>query len=351
MLHSKNIIAIPPGMTIREQLEIRGMSQKEFAKRMDISEKHISHLINGKVELTYDVAYRLESVLGIPQRFWLNLEMLYREQITQVESENDMEKDEEIVKKIPYAMIASMGWVPKTKKSKEKVINLRKFFEVAKLNVLENICIPGIAYKSDNSNAITDYSLAVWAQKARIEGRKLNVLPINIPSLREKIPHLRALTVMNPSDSLHKLTEILANCGIAAVFLPQIGGSFRHGASFIDGKHIVLGLTSTGKDADKFWVHMFHEIYHIIEGHITLSEKSSLKKEEAADDFARDTLINRESYYRFCEKNDFTKKAIKKFAEEIGITPGIVLGRLQEDNKVPVNCLNELKEQYLTANN
>jgi HTH-type transcriptional regulator/antitoxin HigA len=154
MLHSKNIIAIPPGMTIREQLEIRGMSQKEFAKRMDISEKHISHLINGKVELTYDVAYRLESVLGIPQRFWLNLEMLYREQITQVESENDMEKDEEIVKKIPYAMIASMGWVPKTKKSKEKVINLRKFFEVAKLNVLENICIPGIAYKSDNSNAI-----------------------------------------------------------------------------------------------------------------------------------------------------------------------------------------------------
>ena len=33
MLYSKNVIAVPPGETIREQLEIRGMSQREFAQR------------------------------------------------------------------------------------------------------------------------------------------------------------------------------------------------------------------------------------------------------------------------------------------------------------------------------
>lgn len=84
MTRSKTVIAIPPGATIKEQLNDRGMSQKEFASRMDMSEKHISHLINGDVQLTPDVAYRLELVLGLPSSFWNNLESIYREKLIQV---------------------------------------------------------------------------------------------------------------------------------------------------------------------------------------------------------------------------------------------------------------------------
>lgn len=59
MIRSRNYIAVPPGATIKEQLDDRGMSQKEFAARMGMSEKHISHLINGSVQLTPETAYRL----------------------------------------------------------------------------------------------------------------------------------------------------------------------------------------------------------------------------------------------------------------------------------------------------
>ena len=52
MVRSRSYIATPPGATIKEQLKDRGMSQKEFAARMDMSEKHISKLINGEVQLT-----------------------------------------------------------------------------------------------------------------------------------------------------------------------------------------------------------------------------------------------------------------------------------------------------------
>ena len=47
MLESKSYIAIPPGATIKEQLDDRGMTQKEFASRMGLSEKHVSKLMNG----------------------------------------------------------------------------------------------------------------------------------------------------------------------------------------------------------------------------------------------------------------------------------------------------------------
>lgn len=37
-MRSRKTIATPPGATIKEQLEDRGMSQKEFALRMALSE-------------------------------------------------------------------------------------------------------------------------------------------------------------------------------------------------------------------------------------------------------------------------------------------------------------------------
>ena len=84
MIRSRICIAIPPGATIKEQLKDRGMSQKEFASRMGMSEKHISHLIHGDVQLTPDVAYKLEMVLGVPAKFWNNLEAIYREKLVKI---------------------------------------------------------------------------------------------------------------------------------------------------------------------------------------------------------------------------------------------------------------------------
>lgn len=93
MLRSRTFIATPPGATIKEQLVERGMSQKEFAARMEMSEKHISRLINGEVQLTPETAIKLEMVLGIPDMFWNNLEALYRSKIIKVENENAMDED------------------------------------------------------------------------------------------------------------------------------------------------------------------------------------------------------------------------------------------------------------------
>ena len=75
MVKSRSFIATPPGATIKEQLIDRGLSQKEFALRMGMSEKHISKLINGDVQLTPEVAVRLEMVLGVPAKFYIKLYM------------------------------------------------------------------------------------------------------------------------------------------------------------------------------------------------------------------------------------------------------------------------------------
>lgn len=98
-LKSHSFIAIPPGMTIKEQLNDRGMTQKEFSARMDMTEKHISKLINGEVQLTAEMAVRLEMVLGIPARFWNNLEAIYREKLIKATAENSLDSDADLAQK------------------------------------------------------------------------------------------------------------------------------------------------------------------------------------------------------------------------------------------------------------
>ena len=346
MMQSRKTIAIPPGATIREQLENRGMSQKEFALRMGISEKHISHLINGKVELTHDVALRLESVLGVPARFWNNMEALYREQLARVREELDFENDESVAAKMPYSKCVSLGWIEKTNSLSEKVINLRKYFEVANLGILENLQLPGIAYRAKRKNISKDYALAMWAQKARIEARAIQTSAINLACLSDYLQRIRSLTTEEPSMFCRELGMLMPQCGIAIVFLPHIDGSFLHGAAFVDGNRIVLGLSVRGKYADMFWFSLFHELGHILLGHIMNPQEDEGFRESEADDFAQNALIPKDKYDAFTKSQDFSVATIQHFSRTIGIAPSIVIGRLQRDNFVPYNRYNDMKVKY-----
>ena len=349
MARSRTYIATPPGATIKEQLEDRGMSQKEFAFRMGMSEKHISNLINGNVQLTPDVANRLEMVLGLPAKFWINLEGIYRDKLAKVEDENTMDDDIEFARNFPYREMANNGWLPNTQRPQDRVIALRKFFEVASLSFIKSgMVIPGIAYRRQTITEKSDYALIAWSQKAKLESRTIKVAPINIQKLQKSLPKIRNMTVLDPDEFCIKLINIMAECGIALVFLPHIGGSFLHGATFYDKDKIVIGLTVRGKDADKFWFSLFHEIAHVVLGHLN-QDGTSDDEEAQADEFAREQLIPHDRFAEFTAKNSFGEREISAFANEIGIDPGIVVGRLQKENYIPFSWHNSLKKKYLLS--
>lgn len=349
-MRSKTFIATPPGATIKEQLTERRMSQKEFAIRMDMSEKHISRLINGEVQLTPDVAMRLELVLGVPAHFWNNLESIYREKLIKVQFENEMEHDKELVKCIPYNEMAKLGWVPETKNTSDRVTNSRKFFEVVHLGLVTESSLHGIACRKLGDTEKSNYALLAWAQKAKLEARNIETEAINIDKLKASLPTIREMTEQNPKDFCPALCKILAACGIAIVFLPHLKGSYLHGASFYDGSKIVIGMTVRGKYADRFWFSLFHEFAHIILGHIGKAEGTDSLDERSADTFAQNQLIPPDEYELFVSKGHFDKHSVILFSHKVGIAPGIVVGRLQKEEHIPSNWYTDLKKKYeLTA--
>ena len=349
MVKSRTFIATPPGATIKEQLQDKGMSQKEFATRMELSQKHVSKLINGEVQLTPEVAVRLEMVLGIPARFWNKLEATYREKLIKANAENEMDEDKDIAKKIPYKEMSDYGWVPITKKIEEKVINLRKFFGVVRLGLMKDMRLSKIACRRLVDTEKSNYALMAWAQQAKIEARDIKTSLIDLKTLEKRLPEIRSLTTLDPEVFCDQLEKLLADCGIAIVFLPHMDGSFLHGATFIDGKKIVIGLTVRGKDADKFWFSLLHELGHIILGHVNNIDGTTEDEEKAADQFAQDILIPTADFDAFVSQNDFSRPSIRDFADKEGIQCGIVVGRLQKDGFLKYNQYNDLKTRYETS--
>ena len=61
MVRSKSFVATPPGATIKEQLTDRGMSQKEFAEKMNTTQQRVSEWECNKVEPSlYNVKKMIE---------------------------------------------------------------------------------------------------------------------------------------------------------------------------------------------------------------------------------------------------------------------------------------------------
>ncbi len=346
MVRSRSYIATPPGATIREQLNDRGMSQKEFAARMDMSEKHISKLINGEVQLTHETAIRLETVLGVPAGFWNNLESIYREKVIRAEAENAMDSDIELARSFPYSEMAEYGWVPKTRVASEKAINLRRYFGVVSLSILGNNQITRIACRRLAITEKGDLALMAWAQQAKIEARDVQTSPIDIKRLVQAIPEIRRMTVLKPEEFCPRLREILTECGVALIFLPHLKGSFLQGASFLDGNKIVVGLTVRGKDADKFWFSLFRELAHIVLGHVGQPNGTSDADEKMANRWSADTLISPADFTAFKRSYDYSRQNVLRFSDKQGIAPGIVVGRMQREGMIKYSALNELKDQY-----
>lgn len=71
-------LAIPPGETLADEIEARGMTQTELAARLGRPVKVVTEIVRGNRAITEDVAVGLEKVLGIPATFWVKLEHIYR---------------------------------------------------------------------------------------------------------------------------------------------------------------------------------------------------------------------------------------------------------------------------------
>ena len=115
----------------------------------------------------------------------------------------------------------------------------------------------------------------------------------------------------------------------------------------------LIQLSLRYKTNDQFWFTFFHEAGHVLlhgKRAVFLDEDAPVDdlREEEANAFARDMLIASADFQRLLSQHRrsyFSAGMITQFAEEIGIAPGVVVGRLQHNNLLPKSHLNKLKQR------
>ena len=88
VLESKSYIASPPGETINEVMEDRAVTNAQLADLIGENEEFVRQLMAGDIDLTEDLANRIEKAINIPAYFLLNLERFYRDDLAKVAQEN-----------------------------------------------------------------------------------------------------------------------------------------------------------------------------------------------------------------------------------------------------------------------
>lgn len=113
---------------------------------------------------------------------------------------------------------------------------------------------------------------------------------------------------------------------------------------------MILCMTIRQFYADIFWFTLFHEIGHILNGDIEYNKidyyVENEERENEADEFAKNILINKKDYNIYINKSDFSKESIIAFSKIQKVQPYIVIGRLQKDKKIEYNQYSDLKVRY-----
>lgn len=340
-------IAIPPGETLQEYLNSLSMTQVDLAKRTGLTTKTINEIIKGKAPITPETALKLESVFSTPASFWNNLEANYQETRARLQAEKNIDDETKIARIIPYPELAKRGFVKSTIKPKEKVVYLRQFFGVASLDYIPDV-LP-VAFRKQDNESSSHYALASWIRMGELMAGEIETLTFSEKKLKEKIPAFRALTMQEDEDFEPLLEDLCASCGIAFVTVPHLPKTYANGATkWLNPGKAMVQLSNRYKYADIFWFSFFHELGHILlhskkESFAETGEKTG--EEAEADRFASECLIPGAKYKAFVSKNRLTRDSITRFAHDVGIDPGVVVGRLHHDAKIGWSDFQDLQRK------
>jgi HTH-type transcriptional regulator/antitoxin HigA len=346
-------LAIPPGEYLEEVLEDIGISQAELARRMGRPSQAINEIIHGEKAVTPETALQLEQVVGVPAHIWTGLESEYRLILAKQKQLHELEAEKELLPSYPYSDLCKLGLVENTRDKIKKVCELRRFFSVSSLLNIKTVKEFSPAFRQVEKESLSQESLAAWLRAGHLIAERTEVAAVDKAKLEASIPVLRQLTrTVEPEIVLNEIKTILANCGVALVFVPSFKKSYTTGATYWLKDKAVIMMSMRGAWSDIFWFSLFHEIAHILkhDKRVTFLENGKhdpryVIQEQEADEFAQKTLIPADEYSRFKKSFDFSADAIASFAEQIGIFPGIVTGRLQNDKLLPYT-INHQRVRY-----
>jgi HTH-type transcriptional regulator / antitoxin HigA len=330
--------AVPPGQTVADLLEERGMTQTELAKRLGVTLKHVNQVVNGGASISAELALGLEKVFRVPASFWLSRESLYQADLARQNETEELEEHVDWAKRFPIRELKKRGYMPADVTGVELVQALLGFLGVAGPQLWQD---PAVAYRKSRRYESDPFALAAWLRVGEVEAAEINCEPYDRDRFIDALHEARRMTRLDPNEWQPRLRELLANAGVAFVIADTFQGARANGATrWLSSTKALLQLSLRYHWEDIFWFSFFHEAAHValhrkkgvfVDGLVVADPSADVEAERLereADRFAARMLIP-DSYEAQLRRLQVTD--IQAFADELEIAPAIVVGRLQHE--------------------
>lgn len=356
-------VVSPPGDTLAELIEERGIAQAELARRMGRPVNAINEMVLGAKEITEDSALELERVLGTPAHFWLARESRYREYLARQRDASRAESSVDWLSTFPLKQLQDAGVLPRgrlTAAFKSALIEpMLKFLGVASPAgcAAQYGRVEAAFRRANPAKQIDNAAIIAWLRLGEIQASAPNLPdlpPYSADKLQANIAAMRALTTQQAAEIGGQLKALCAQAGVVLAFVPSFPGTHVSGVARWLGDRPLIQLSLLGKWNDVFWFSFFHEVAHILKHPkraVFLDDASSSataqsKEEKEANQFAADVLITPNDSRLLCQI-ELTSNGVRAFARQINIHPGIVVGCLQHMGLVSYgHPLTRLKDRY-----
>jgi len=344
---------VKPGDVLEEILETLAIKKTDLAQRCDLSAKTISQIINGSAPVSPDTALCFQKVLKVNASIWNNLEANYRLSLARQSALKEFENSIGWAKRFPLKHLVERGFIEKREKPAEIVEQVLAFFGVGSVSAWEaKYNVVRVAFRCSPAFKSSSESVAAWLRIGEICAAKIKCQPFDKPKFLSALDKIKRFTAEDPNIFEPKMRKLCAEAGVALVFVEELPGTHLSGATeWISKDKALLMLSLRHKSDDHFWFSFFHESGHILDGgkkSIFLDEMNHWRspEEDMANKFASETLMPEKTYRSFVNDEDITPEAIQGLAEELGIAPGIIVGRLQHDKVIAWNSFNSLKRRF-----
>lgn len=349
--------ATHPGSILIRELKSREISQKDFAQSIGLPASRLNEIIKGKRDITPEIAISLEQVLGIPYKFWMDMQAGYHYDLQAI-SERDQEEQEACKKEEGYkeiynltAIYNSLGIVWGRAMSRlEELRRLLGLKEEDELPSLAGLFKRSNKLKIDERNARTWVLLAeiAFRQKERPSGRYEQGMGIKVA--QEIANHANAGTL-----TTKQIEEILGANGIVYVHVSKnkLERAPIDAFSSICQGIPCIAVTYRIDDIDKLAFDVIHELCHIDKHLDTGQERTCFiniegldyeadKQEREANTFAQNALIPpqiwRSIWKTAIERGQKSPHAtitqIAENAKAQGIKPSIAVARYKREVNV-----------------
>ena len=342
-----------PGDSIQAGIDAMAWTKRHFAERMGYSEKHVNLLLSAKVPITPDAAQRLSRVLGGAVEYWLTREAQYQGELARRKEEKTLANWVGWLDGLPRSYLRKLGLIQAQRKGTDQVRECLSFYGVASPKAWQdwNSTLQA-SFRSSSAHQEVPSATSTWLRVGELKAAEIECQPFEKSLFQEALPQLRALTTeKNPKVFLPKMTDLCALAGVSLVNLPTPAGCVAFGATrWLSPHKALLMLSNRYKTDDQWWFSFFHEC-----GHLLLHSKKSAfvdsaksvhsKEEDQANRFAAKVLIPDSHQAAFAALSG-SKRDIQKFSKQIGVPPGVVVGRLQHEKRIPFSRHNDLKVQF-----